>query len=130
MPGGKLQDILEIRAPPRIDALRVVAYDHDVSVPPGNRVDQLRLNAVGVLIFVHENVTELVSDSISATSFRRLKKFQRLRKKIVEIHRVCFLLACFVDDLARARSARKVEQSKGISSEAPAGRKRRCSPNS
>src|SRR4029450_9837959 len=60
MLGGELQDIFEIRAPPRVNSLRVFPYDHDVSVAPGNRIYQLRLNAVGVLIFVHENVTELV----------------------------------------------------------------------
>ena len=87
MPVGKLEDILEIGASPRVNALCVVADDHHVSVPAGNRVDELRLNAVGILIFIHKDVAELVL-IVSGDIFRRLKKFQRLRQKVVEIHRV------------------------------------------
>ena len=32
---GKFEDVVKVRAPPRVDALRIIADDHDVVVPRG-----------------------------------------------------------------------------------------------
>src|SRR5256885_4672220 len=55
---GKLMDVLEIRAAPRVDALRIVPYHHHVLMPRGEQVNEVALELVRVLIFVHENKLE------------------------------------------------------------------------
>jgi hypothetical protein len=48
-------------AAPRVDALGVVAHGHD-AVVAGEPVHDLRLDGVGVLILVHEDVAEAVGE--------------------------------------------------------------------
>ena len=55
----KSQDVFEISTAPRVDALRVVAYDHHIPVVCGEEVDQFGLEAVGVLILIDEDVLKL-----------------------------------------------------------------------
>ena len=55
---GELEDILEIRAAPRVDALRIVAHHHDIVVSRGQKIDELALEFVRVLIFIHEDELE------------------------------------------------------------------------
>ena len=54
----KLQDVFEIRSAPRVDALGVVADHHEVSVVCREEVDEFGLQAVRVLIFIHEDLLE------------------------------------------------------------------------
>ena len=95
---GKFQDVLEVCATPRVNALGVVTHDHDVAVAAGNQFDKFVLEVIGVLIFIHKDMLKLFlverSDII-----RCAEKFQGLRKKIVEIHGVCLFLADFIDAL-------------------------------
>ena len=51
----ELHDVLDLRTAPRVDALEVVADGHDVAVLCRENVRELRLQAVRVLIFVHEH---------------------------------------------------------------------------
>jgi hypothetical protein len=37
---GKLEDVLEMRAAPGVDALGIIAHDHDVVVARGQQIDQ------------------------------------------------------------------------------------------
>src|SRR3981081_4320198 len=55
---GKLQDVVEVSASPRVNALRVVAHDHDVSVPLCDQINKLGLNAFRVLKLETEKVME------------------------------------------------------------------------
>ena len=55
---GKFQDVREVRAAPRVDALRVVADHRDVVMLRGQQINQIALELVRVLIFVHENELE------------------------------------------------------------------------
>src|ERR1017187_259244 len=47
----KFENVLEVRAAPRVNRLRVVAHDHEVFVIEGQRVDEIGLDLVRVLIF-------------------------------------------------------------------------------
>ena len=49
---------MEIRAAPRVDALRIVAHHHDIVVSRGQKIDELALESVRVLIFIHEDELE------------------------------------------------------------------------
>ena len=55
----KLEDVLEVRSAPRVDRLRVVAHDHDVLMLFRQRIDQIRLDLVRILILVDEDKFEL-----------------------------------------------------------------------
>ena len=55
---GKLQDVAIVGAPEGIDALAVVAHHRQVAVTVGEHVDDLRLDVVGVVVFVDEDVLE------------------------------------------------------------------------
>ena len=67
----------------------------------GDTIHQLRLNSIGVLILVHENMTELVLVFLGDVA-RRLEELQCLGQKIIKIHGIGFLLALFVDRSERA----------------------------
>lgn len=54
-------DVFEVGAAPGVDALGVVADSHD-AVVRAHEVDDLRLECVGVLILVHEEVLEAVRE--------------------------------------------------------------------
>ena len=59
---------LEIsRAAPAVDALVVIAHDAEVAMLAGQRVDQLELGGVGVLVFIHHHVAVL-----GAAGFQRV----------------------------------------------------------
>ena len=62
IPFGKFEDVLEMRAAPGVNALRIVAHHHDVLMPRGQQIDQVALDFVGVLIFVHEDELEPALD--------------------------------------------------------------------
>ena len=65
IPLRKFEDVLEVRAAPRIDRLRVVANHHHVAVVAGEQVHEVSLNFVRVLIFIYEDELKL-----SAIKFR------------------------------------------------------------
>ncbi len=83
----KFQDVREVRAAPGVDALRVVADDHDVMMLRGEQVNQVALELVRILIFVHED--ELKSALVMFAHFGIvLQQFQPQREQVVEVHRV------------------------------------------
>ena len=83
----ELHDVLDLRATPRVDALEIVAYGHDVAVPLGEDVGELRLKPVRVLVFVDENVEEVLLQHL-AYPVLRLEELEAIFKKVVEVHRV------------------------------------------
>ena len=76
-----------IRAAPGVDALRVIAHHHDVLMPRRQQVDQVALQLVRVLVFVHQDELEapLV---LLAHLLLLLHQLEPERQQIVEIHRV------------------------------------------
>src|SRR5438445_5808087 len=60
-----VMDVLEVRAAPRIDRLRVVANRHHVAMIAGEQIDEVSLDFVRVLIFIYEDELKL-----SAIKFR------------------------------------------------------------
>ena len=57
---GKTHDIVKISAAETVDGLGVIADHHDVVVGMGQKAHYIRLQLVGVLIFVHQNVAKTV----------------------------------------------------------------------
>ncbi len=55
---GELEDVLEMRAAPGVNALRIVSHHHDVAVARGQQIDQRALDFVGVLVFIHQDELE------------------------------------------------------------------------
>ena len=86
------QDILDLRAAERVDALRVVAHHADVAVQLAEPPDDDVLREVGVLVLVHENVAELV---LVLREYLREVAHQdiRVQQQVVEVHRA--VLAAF-----------------------------------
>ena len=83
----KFEDVLEIRAAPGVDALRVVAHDGDVVMPFGEQVNQVALELVRVLVFVHENELEPALVMFAHVGVL-LQQPEPEREQVVEIHRV------------------------------------------
>lgn len=69
----------------------IVADDHDVAVTNGEKVDDLGLQAVRVLIFVNQNVLKLVGVEVGDLAFLDKQTFY-VDQQIVVIHHVPLLL--------------------------------------
>jgi len=52
----EVKDVLHLRAAPAVDALVVIAHDADVPRLSREKLDQLELQVVGVLIFVDKKM--------------------------------------------------------------------------
>ena len=52
--------VLEVGASPAIDALRVVANDRQLAVAPRQQIEDLRLQEVGVLVLIDEDLLKLL----------------------------------------------------------------------
>ena len=90
----ELHDVLDLRAAPRVDALEVVADGHDVVVSLGEDVGELRLKPVRILVFVDENVEEVLLQHL-AYPVLRLEELEAIFKKVVEVHRVSSFRAAY-----------------------------------
>ena len=83
----KGQDILKIRAPKAIDALVVIPHHTDVSIPLREEMDELELNIIGILVFVHQDIAEslLIKGEDLGILSEELHRFQ---KKIIKVKRI------------------------------------------
>ncbi|GBC83002.1 hypothetical protein HRbin10_02140 [bacterium HR10] len=89
---GELVDVAEIGPAPAVDRLAVVADDHDVAVPPGQPIHDLRLQTVRVLIFVHEDVLELLG--VEGFDLRVLREQSPpIHEQVIVIHHILAPLA-------------------------------------
>ena len=77
---------------PCVDALEIVAHDHQIAVLCSKYVGELRLKRIGVLIFVHKDVQELVLELVAHT-LHFAQKAQTVHKNVVEIHHAKLFLA-------------------------------------
>src|SRR5262249_43175705 len=84
---GELENVLEMRAAPGVNALRVVADDHDVAMTSPKEIDEIALDAVGVLVFVDEY--ELKASLVLLGDIGMFsKELQPENKQVIEVHRV------------------------------------------
>ncbi len=83
----KFKNVFEIGPAPRVDRLRVVAHHHDVAVLARERVDEIRLDLVRVLIFIDQDELKLAAIN-RRDPFLLLQHRQCLFEQIIEIHRV------------------------------------------
>ena len=104
---GEVHDVLELRAAPRVDALEVVAHDHDVAVLRGEEVRELRLDRVRVLVLVDEDVQEVLLQEF-AHAVVLLQQAQPVHEQVVEVHRAEFALLRLVG-AANREDERRVE---------------------
>ena len=81
----KAQDVFKIRAPPRVDALGIVAHDHHISMVCGKEVDEFRLEAVGVLILIDEDVLKLALVLRGDLGICQ-QQLKRLGEQVVKVH--------------------------------------------
>ena len=56
----EIHDVAKIGSPERVDALGVVSHHHDIIVRGSQKADDLGLKAIGVLVFVHQDITVAV----------------------------------------------------------------------
>ena len=54
--GKRRLDLWSPRAAEPVDALRIIAYGHHIAVHAGEELHEFRLEAVGVLVFVYQEV--------------------------------------------------------------------------
>ncbi len=52
---GELHNVRVVRAAPRVDALRIITHHHHVFVARTEQINQLRLQQIRILIFVHQH---------------------------------------------------------------------------
>ena len=83
----KAQNIFDLRAPPTVDGLVVVAHDKEVAVDGREALDDLKLHGVGVLKLVHMDIAEPARE-ILARLLVLLEKGERLGEEVVKIQRV------------------------------------------
>src|SRR6266699_2966624 len=55
----KFENVLKIRAAPRVNRLRIIAHDHQVPVITSESIDEVGLDLVRILIFIDENELKL-----------------------------------------------------------------------
>jgi hypothetical protein len=63
-PCWKLQDVSDHCPPEAIQALILIADDAEVARPLRQLEQELLLNVVGILVFVHEDVANVVSERV------------------------------------------------------------------
>ena len=80
------EDVLDARPPPAVDRLVVVPHDREISVHAAEALDQLELNRVRVLVFVHEHVTEALRVH-PVNALVQIEEPDRVEEQVVEVHR-------------------------------------------
>ena len=88
---GKVEDVSEIGAAKRVDALRVIADDSDVLVRTAHSAENARLKDVGVLILVDEDVVVQPRDLLPKLR-RRLEQKRPEEQKVIVVDEISFLL--------------------------------------
>ena len=88
--------LLEISAAKRINALRIVPHDHQVSMAGGQQIDHIRLNDVGILIFIHQHMLKPL-ESVCKTSGCSLKQPAAVSQEIIKIHHAEVFLFLFIE---------------------------------
>ena len=80
----KAEDVADIRSPPRVHRLVVVADHRHLPVLLGEKSHQHVLRPVGVLVFVHQDVTKQVA-VVGEPLGKELQDVDRSHEKVVEV---------------------------------------------
>ena len=80
------EDVLDARPPPAVDRLVVVPHDREISVHVAEALDQLELNRVRILVFVHQHVAEALRVH-TMSALVQIEEPDRVEEKVVEVHR-------------------------------------------
>ena len=92
----KLQNIADVRTPPAVDALVIVAHHAQVPMLLGKQTHDMVLGHVGVLILVHQNIAEPVP--ILLQNIRPLlEELDGLQKQIVKVQGVGLLQPLLIE---------------------------------
>ena len=81
------QDVLQICAAEGIDALVIVSHHADVPVAVCQLVHQLELNVVGVLVLIHQNITEALLIVLQHLRCL-LKQRHGLQQQVIKVQRI------------------------------------------
>ena len=92
---GKLKDVSEIRPAEGVNRLGVVPHHHDVLVVFGHEADDLGLEGVGVLVFVHHDEGE-AAPHLPAHLGEGLEHPVPVNEEVVVVHELVFLLVAVV----------------------------------
>ena len=84
---------LEICAPEGINALRVVADDHDIGMRGAQQAHDFALQFVRILVFVHHNVRILPRERF-ADAGKLLQQRNHMEEQVVVIHQVVLHFVC------------------------------------
>ena len=85
----KVQDIADVGAAEFIDGLIVISHNTEIFVSAGKKADQLKLGAVGILVFVDHDIAE--APLVHLQHFIvGVKKLHGQHQQIVEIQSVIF----------------------------------------
>ena len=87
--------VLDIGAAPGIDRLIVVAHRGERAAHAREQLEQPILGAIGVLIFIHQQITQTVLPALSHLGVF-LEQAHRQRDQVVEIHRLVGAQGAFV----------------------------------
>ena len=106
----EIHDIGEVCSPERVNALRVIAHHHEVLLRAGHGVDDIRLELIGVLVFIHQDVLKALGVKLAQ---RRvfLHELQPAGEQVIKINQVqlfLFLRVVFIDSLNVAQVLNKV----------------------
>jgi len=128
VPLREAQNVGEISAAKGVDRLRVVADDHQIAFGTEHRVDDVRLQAVGVLILVDQNVGEALPQLLARARMTRQQE-QPVQEQIVEVHQIRLALALevalehrgdelsLVDELGRTLGEDRLQVTAGVDDE-------------
>ncbi len=83
----ELQDVRDVGAAPAVDRLVLVAHDEEVPGLARDEAHELRLDAVRVLVFVHEEVPDAPPEQVAHAVVRR-DEARREDEEVVEVERL------------------------------------------
>ncbi len=101
----ELEDVADVGAAPRVDALVVVAHHGEVAVRAGEQVGEPVLGVVGVLVLVDEHEAERLLVVLQPVRIA-LEQLDRLHQKVVEVHGVHLGVALLVELVGVGRHLR------------------------
>jgi hypothetical protein len=93
----QFEQIGRLRAAPAVNALVVVAHHAQIAMPR-QVMDQFELRGVGVLVFVHHDVTVFLAAGLENVGMLG-EEFERQQNQVVKIHRVAGAQGGFVAQL-------------------------------
>ena len=104
---GNSHDVLERRATEGIDRLRIVADDHHVLMGGCEMPDDIRLQAIGVLILIHQDVSIQGRDGPTDRFVLHHEPPQQ-HQQIVIIHQLALTLRRLISPLQLAQCIQMV----------------------